>query len=326
MSLVEKSSRLHWKNQFAAGDIQPLLALGAGLLSILLFALTPTTTRIAIAQIDGLGIGLIRPVGGGAMAIALIVVLRIQPPRGPGEWKMLGLFSIGSFALFPILFSVGTQITSATHASLIMASMPLVTATIGLVLDRKLPSGAWLLGAFLGLTGETGLVLAAVGASSAQPTIVGDLIVLASCIFFCLGAVAGSRLAACIGPWRPTLWAVALAGLVLLLPAMREWSRVSIIKIAPVTWVALLHLCIGVSVVACAAWCFALARGGIVRVAPLQFAQPVLAVCFAVGLVGESVDFSLLACGLMILIGLVITWRNAPVTGAGRRSLHSGRE
>jgi hypothetical protein len=60
---------------FAATQSENVLVLAAGILTITLFALTPTTTPVAIIEVDGLDIGLIRTVGGGALAIALILKL-----------------------------------------------------------------------------------------------------------------------------------------------------------------------------------------------------------------------------------------------------------
>src|ERR1700751_93924 len=101
-------------------DTTQLLPLAAGILTVTLFALTPTTTRLAIAQLKGLDIGLFRVVGSGVIAFILIALFRIRPPYERGPWQLLVLFSIGSFTLFPMLFSIGAQNTSAVHASLIM--------------------------------------------------------------------------------------------------------------------------------------------------------------------------------------------------------------
>jgi drug/metabolite transporter (DMT)-like permease len=294
---------------------QASVALAAGLLTITLFALTPTTTRLAITQVDGFDIGLIRTVGGGTIALMLIVLLRIHPPPDSAQWKNLGLFSLGSFLLFPMLFSIGTQNTSATDASLIMASMPLVTSSLGFVIDRRVPGAAWLLGSALAMAGEVILLFAIDGKSSVQPTIAGNLIVLASCCSFCVGAVAGSRLAARIGPWQATFWAIGVASIALLPVAAAESRHISILSIAPITWAALLHLSVGASLIACVAWSFALGRGGIARVAPLQFAQPVFALGFAAALLGESIGLGSLSCAAAILIGLIITWRSETMAG-----------
>lgn len=53
----------------------------AASLTIVLFALTPATTRLAATQIDGLSIGLIRSVGAGVLALPLLALLRLAPPK-----------------------------------------------------------------------------------------------------------------------------------------------------------------------------------------------------------------------------------------------------
>lgn len=312
------------RNRFPDSRSRNLVALAAGIITITLFAMTPTTTRVAITQVNGLDIGLIRTLGGGGIAIALILLFRISPPRERHQWFCLLLFSVGSFVLFPSLFSIGTQRTSAAHASLIMASMPLVTSSIGFMLDRRLPPVAWLFGAAIALAGEMVLISMIKGSSSVQPTIVGDLLVLASCVSFCIGAVAGSRVAARIGPWRPTFWAIGIASAALFPLAAIRYSSLSISAFTSATWAALLHLTVGASVLACVTWSFALARGGIAKVAPLQFVQPMLALIFAAFLLGERLSVSLLACGLVILLGVVIAWQNASRSVATTANMRGG--
>jgi drug/metabolite transporter (DMT)-like permease/uncharacterized protein YjiS (DUF1127 family) len=287
-------------------------ALFAGIVAITLFALTPSTTRLAVRQVDGVDIGLSRTLGAGAVAIVLIVLLRIPPPQDRAQRRGLGLFALGCFILFPLLFSVGTQRTSATHASLIMASMPMVTSGLGLVLNRQVPGTSWLAGAALALFGEVVLIVATNGTPSAQPTVGGDLTVLISCISFCIGAVAGSRTAARMGAWKATFWAVGVSAIALLPVSLAKGITISIATITPITWLALLHLSLGASLIACIAWSFALEHGGIPRVAPLQFLQPVLALAFTAALLGEALGAVTLSCSGAILIGLVIMWRNAP--------------
>jgi drug/metabolite transporter (DMT)-like permease len=288
-----------------------LFAFAAGMLTITLFALTPTTTRLAISQLNGLDIALFRVVGGGIAAFILLALFRVRPPYERAQWKLQALFSTGSFMLFPTLFSVGTQNTSAIHASLIMASMPLVTSSLGFVLDQRAPRIAWLLGAALAVIGEVVLIFTTNESLSAQPTIAGDLLVLLGCAAFCVGAVAGSRAARFIGPWRSTLWAIAVAGAALFPIAATHIESFSSLTFDPVTWIALFHLSMGATILACVAWSFALARGGIARVAPLQFAQPLLALIFAAALLRERVSFASIFCGITILTGVVVAWRNA---------------
>jgi uncharacterized membrane protein len=135
-----------------------------------------------------------------------------------------------------------------------------------------------------------------------------------SCVSFCIGAVAGSRVAVQIGPWRPTFWAIGIASLALFPLAAFKFETLPVSTLTPAVWTALFHLTVGASMLACVAWAFALARGGIARVAPLQFAQPMLAVAFAAAILGEAISPALLICGAVILFGVAIAWQNA---GAG---------
>jgi uncharacterized membrane protein len=138
-----------------------------------------------------------------------------------------------------------------------------------------------------------------------------DLLVLLGCAAFCVGAVAGSRAARLIGPWRSTLWAIAVAGAAFFPIAATHIESFSSLTFDPVIWIALFHLSMCATILACVAWSFALERGGIARVAPLQFAQPVLALIFAAALLGERVSFASILCGVTILTGVVVAWRNA---------------
>ena len=57
------------------------------------------------------------------------------------------------------------------------------------------------------------------------------------------------------------------------------------------------------------AWLWALARGGIVRIAPLQFAQPILAVLFVALLLKEVFTLRLLLATIVIVTGIIVAHR-----------------
>lgn len=93
-------------------------------LAIILFALVPASTRIAGLQLDGVSIGLIRAIGAGILTAPLLVICRLRLPNDLKDLGLLLVYAFGNFAGFPLLFSLGTQSTSGTHAALIMATMP----------------------------------------------------------------------------------------------------------------------------------------------------------------------------------------------------------
>ena len=77
----------------------------------------------------------------------------------------------------------------------------------------------------------------------------------------------------------------------------------------PISWAALAHITVGASILAYVSWFWALSRGGIARVAPFQFAQPVVALVFAVLLLGEHLASNVIASGIAIVSGIAIARR-----------------
>ena len=293
--------------------LRPFLVFGAASFAVILFALVPATTRIAGAQVTGLSIGLIRTVGAGFFSLPLLLALRLGAPRSLKDWSLLLLYAIGNFAGFPMLFGIGVQHTSGAHAALIMAVMPLFIGLIGMLLERRLPRSIWFIGAAIAVLGETALVGIGNMSGSAGASVVGDGIVFAACTLSAVGIVAGVRLGSRTSPLAATLWAITIAS-----ASLAPWAAIRFLT-APhgyhgftaTTWAAVLQITLGAAVIANVSWLWAVSRGGLVRVAPIQFAQPVCALIFACALLDEHLSTSLLLIALSIVLGTITACRGA---------------
>jgi drug/metabolite transporter (DMT)-like permease len=292
-----------------AGSVRfaaPWAVRAAAFLTILLFALTPVTTQLAGHQIPGVTIGVLRVVGSGLFAFPLLLLCRVPIPAETESWTLLIVSALGSFAGFPLLFSIGIRLTSAAHAGLIMATMPLITSILGLAIERHRPRPMWFTGTILAFAGEALLVA---NGNATPGTVVGDALVLAACMVCACGFAAGGRLAQHIDPLAATLWAIAVASLGFLPAAVLMAPTVDWAALTPVTWVALLHITLGASVLAYVSWFWALSRGGIARVAAFQFAQPALVFVFATLILGESLPAQLLVATLVVFGGIALARR-----------------
>jgi drug/metabolite transporter (DMT)-like permease len=186
------------------------------------------------------------------------------------------------------------------------------------LLDRRLPRPSWFMGAAIAIAGEIALIgLRSGGASNA--TVGGDVIVLIGCIFFALGVVAGARLSSRINPLSATLWAITIGSAGLVPLAIVHWQTTAIDYHAftATTWAAVFHITVGATIIANLLWLWALSRGGLVRVAPLQFSQPVCALFFAAALLGERLNLTLILVAAVIVFGTVTACRGAR-TGANK--------
>ncbi len=285
----------------------------AACFAVVLFALVPASTRIAGLQLDGLSIGFIRTVGAGLLAAPLLVICRLRPPNGLKDLGLLLVYAVGNFAAFPVLFSLGTQRTSGAHAALIMAVTPLLVAIIGIILHRHLPRWIWFLGMAVAVMGEAALVGSSNLGTVAGATIAGDAIVFAGCTSSAIGLAAGARLGSRMNPLAGAVWAMAIAA-VGLAPFAAVHTLTAPYRYSDLTWItwaAIIQITLGAAVLANMSLVWAFSKGGLVRVAPLQFAQPVCALFFASTLLDEHLTLSFLFVAAVIVIGIVIASRGA---------------
>lgn len=292
----------------APGGPAGLAVIAAAGLAITIWAGTPIVTKIAVAEIDALSVGLLRTVVAAALVAPLLALTRARFPfPGSASGVALLLVSGGAgFVAFPLLFSLGVERTSSAHAALIIAAAPVFSGLIGAAAERRRPARRWWLGVALALAGEYLLVDLRLGRGGAGASVGGDLLVLASCLAAAAGYVAGGRLSRTIGAWAATLWGLTLAGLVL--APVLAWRAVSADWLPRdlAGWSAIGYLAVLSSLLAYACWYWALGAGGITRVAASQFAQPVMSLVLAVVVPNEAITLSLALTAVLIVVGVAI--------------------
>ncbi len=282
--------------------------LGAAV-AVLVWGATPAATKFAVGEIEPITAGLLRTVLAGAAALAVVVAWRMPPPRDSRGRALLALSAACSFTAFPLLISLSLAHTSTAHAALIIAAAPVFTGIVGAIAERRRPGLAWWSGVAIALAGEAVLI----GSRGARPpgdaSLFGDLLALAACFAVSLGYVAGARLAPRIGAWGATFWSLAIAGAVQLPFLATLGPRVDWLSVTAAGWGGIAWLVACSSLLGYLAWYWALATGGVARVAPVQFLQPLVSLVLAVILFGEAMTPPLAASALAILAGVAIARR-----------------
>lgn len=288
-----------------------LLVVGAACLTLVLWSGTAIANKVAVGQMDALTAGVLRSLLAGVIAAVIAIGARLPLPRSPREWMLLAVSGFASFAAWPMLLSVGIGLTTANHAALIMAMIPVFTGLIAAAVDRRWPVPAWWLGVLVAAIGTFALVTqrSVVAAAEPEATLLGDLVILSGVGICALGYVAGGKLSPVLGTKATTFWGLAaattvLAPTLLLLLPRTDWSAV-----AAEGWLAIGYMTLMSSIVGYALWFWALGHGGIARIGTLQFAQPVLTLLLAVPILGESLTWPLLLSGAVILAGVAIAQR-----------------
>lgn len=286
-----------------------IAAYAAAAFSIIIWGATPAATQIAAAEIDAFTTGLLRTVLAAVVTLPLAALTGLPKPSNAREWKLLTLSAFGGFIGFTLLFNVAVPMTTTSHAALVIASAPIFTGSIAALVERRMPQPYWWLGVAIALAGEGALIGFRSGLESKPGSLTGDLLCLAAIIIATGGYVAGSRLTKSIGTWGTTFWAIALAG-VIQLPLVwvvfdkTDWAQVSMIG-----WSAMLYLSLLSTILGYVGWYFALSIGGVVRMAPLQFSQPLVAIVIAPFLFNEAITLPLLLSAAAIIGGIAIASR-----------------
>lgn len=273
---------------------------------------TPLFTKIAAGQIDPLQVGVLRTVIAGCLALPLALALRLSLPRGRRELTLLVVSGVAAFVAFPLLFTIGQSSTSALHGALILATLPVFTSLFGTLLERRRVSKTWAVGCAIALLGEATVIVWRTAGAASGSSLRGDAIVLLSSVVCAAGYAAGARLTQSGYPsLSTTLWGVGFSA-VALLPllawsvAATGWPHAGV-----AAWGSVGVLAVLTSILGYVAWYWALAHGGISRIAGIQFWQPIFGLALAAIVLGERPAPATAIAGIAILVGATLVQRAA---------------
>ncbi|MCC7045271.1 MAG: DMT family transporter [Alphaproteobacteria bacterium] len=291
------------------------LPLAAALFAVTAWGLTAPITKIAVHLFDPLAVAVLRTALAGVATVPLALAMRLRLPSNATHWSLLLASAFCAFVAFPLLYCVGLQSTTAARSVLIMAGMPVLTGLYAALFERRWPVRRWWLGSSLALLGEVLLIgdrPPAGGAGDGTPdgTPLGDALIVLAALTASFGYVAGGRLQQQgYSPWATAFWGVGLstpvvAPLLFFIPLATAPGGSAV-----TAWSAAGYLALVSTVIAYVAWYWALGRGGIGRMATIQFLQPVVGVIASVAWLGEALTPAMLAATAAIMAGVVIVQR-----------------
>jgi drug/metabolite transporter (DMT)-like permease len=282
----------------------------AALAAVILWGASPVAAKVAVADLSPLAVAVLRTVLGGALAVPVALALKVRWPAQRRLQLTLLLSGFCGFVGFPLLFTFGVHLTSANHASMILAALPIFTGAIAMGWDRRRPSRIWILGSLIALAGEVVLIGGRAGAGAGTASVAGDALVLVSNCFASLGYVAGGRLQQAGYPSTgTTFWGAAAMALLLTPVALMLWVRGDLAVASVPAWSAIAYLAAVVTILGYVLWYWALGKGGIARVGLVQFLQPVSGVILAALLLGERISATFLLASALVLGGVWLAIR-----------------
>jgi drug/metabolite transporter (DMT)-like permease len=269
-----------------------------GFIGVTAFSFTVPFTKIAVAGLSPLFIGSGRAVLAATLAAAALALSRQPLPRGT-QWLRAAVVAAGVVIGFPLLTSFALTSTPASHGAVVIALLPAATATAAVLRGRERPPRAFWLATGAG-------AIAALGFTAVQSGGFGqlhgaDLLLLGSVAAAAVGYAEGGLLARELGAWQTVSWALVIAA-----PLMVVLAAVSVIQqppaATPAQWAAFTYLGVVSMFLGFFAWYRGLAIGPMSRVSQVQLIQPVLTICWAALLLGETLAWSTALGGLAVIL------------------------
>jgi drug/metabolite transporter (DMT)-like permease len=276
-----------------------------GLAGVVVFGLTMPATRTAVLELHPLFITLGRALLAALLAAVTLALARPKPPERR-DWPRLFWFALCSIIGFPLLMTTAMQYAPASHAAVVLAVLPLLTAMAGVLVARERPSaGFWACG-----VAGTGVVLvyALLAGGGSSELHWADLLLAGAALSAATAYALGGEMSHRIGGWEVISWALVISAPVLLLlflvlaPPI-NWNA------SASAWAGFLYVAVFSQFLGFFAWNKGMSLGGIARIGQMQLLQPFVTLVAAFLLLGEPIGWKELVFSALVVGLVALGWR-----------------
>jgi drug/metabolite transporter (DMT)-like permease len=281
-------------------------AWGFTAVGVMCFSGTFASTRLALSAFDPFVVALVRGAGAGAAAVFYLLISRSSVPSKP-QFLRLGGAALGIVIGFPCLFSFALLMVPATHASVVGAILPLLTAFFGVVIGRERASRGFWISAVIGTLLTTLFCLYRSGLSAIQGA---DILLLLAFVACSYGYAEGGILSKELGGWQVICWALALAFPIELVAFLGyAWTHGLWIRPPSVEACAGLFYVTAISqYIGFYFYYKGLALGGVAKMSQMQLFLPFCAIAVSHFVLGEVIDAATIV-GAILITGTVLAWK-----------------
>ncbi len=255
-----------------------------GFIGVSAFGLTLPATKIVVAYMDPVFIGLGRAVIAAVLAAVLLILFRQKLPNRK-QFLELVWVGLGVVIGFPVLSSWAMQYVPASHGGVVLGILPLATAIAGAVVGNERPSLAfWAVGVLGSLLVVSYALLQGSGGIH-----VADIALLGAVLSAAVGYAVGARLSKEMGGWQVICWALVITLPFTLVPAVVT-APATFADMPVNVYACFLYLAVISQLMGFFVWYKGLALGGTARVSQMQLFQPFITLLASIALLGEALD------------------------------------
>lgn len=276
-----------------------------------LFAGISVAGKFVLPHVPALPLALCRLLAAAIVLFALERFLIRAPIPPPRDLAAFALFALLGVVLNQGLFLLGLERTSATHAVLIIATIPAFTLLVATLLRHERADRVKTAGLALSFGGVALLVLSG-GLAQAQGSLVGNLLIAANALSYSTYLVLSRPYLARHDPLTVIAWTFVFGTLEMGLVATAPLLRVDWTLLPQDTWIAFLYILIGATIMSYGLNNWVLRHVQASRVASFVYLQPLLGVLLAALLLDERITPTVLISGALILAGVWLANRIRP--------------
>lgn len=241
-----------------------------------------------------------------------VVRSRRPPPRDLAAFAFLALLGV---VLNQGLFLSGLQRTTASHAVLLVSTIPAFTLLVATLRKDEKATAMKVLGLALSFGGVALLVLSA-GLDLAAGSTVGNLLIAANALSYSIYLVLSRPYLGRYDPLTVVAWTFVFGTLEMALFGVPQLLRVDWAALDAAAWTAFGYALVGATILTYGLNNWALRHAPASKVASFVYLQPLVGVLLAWLILDEPVGIVLLASGAMILGGVAVANRIRPTRRA----------
>ncbi|MFZ9100049.1 MAG: DMT family transporter [Candidatus Planktophila sp.] len=273
-------------------------------LGVFAFSLSLPFTKMALKSFDPLFTAFARPVIAACLAIPLMLALKV-PALPQKLWRPTAFTALGAVFGWPILIAIALHRTTSAHVSVVAAVMPLVTAIIAVIKNRKHPGASFWIASTLGTVLLVFFSISRGGTSSAD--LITDLIIMGAVIASSYCYVEGAGLTNYLPGWQVISWVVivslpiAIPGTIAVYLATSSEYTLQLDAVLGMLGIGLSSMYLGFF-----AWYRGLRDFGVAHGSQVQQLQAIMTLGWSALLLGENVTLTMVLSAIGIV--LCVLW------------------